>query len=61
MGGVIMAKEAEKSYIDIVNDILSSLSDNDLFQEFKNFYETGENKLTLHHKYTSKKINYDQN
>lgn len=54
-----MAKDAEKSYIDIVSDILSSLSDNDLFLEFKKFYDSGENKLTLHHKYTSKKIDVD--
>lgn len=54
-----MAKDVEKSYIDIVSDILSSLSDNDLYLEFKKFYESGENKLTLHHKYTSKKIDVD--
>ena len=54
-----MAKDVEKSYIDIVSDILSSLTDNDLYLEFKKFYESGENKLTLHHKYTSKKVDVD--
>ena len=54
-----MAKDAEKSYVDLVSDILSSLSDNDLYLEFKKFYESGESKLTLHHKYTSKRIDVD--
>ncbi len=58
-----MAKDntnkGEKTYIDFVDEILSSLSNNELYQTFNEFIKSGENKITIHHQYTSKKIDVD--
>ena len=52
-------KEGEKTYIDFVDEILSSLSNNELYQTFNEFIKSGENKISIFHQYTSKKIDVD--